>query len=84
MLDRLLTPILKEVLFFFIYFYQVCISPLFPSACRFSPSCSQYTMDAIGQQGPFLGIYLGLKRILRCHPLSPGGYDPVDGKSDTA
>ncbi len=82
MLDRLLTPILKEFLFFFIYFYQVCISPLFISPCRFTPSCSQYTMDAIWQHGPYVGIYLGVKRILRCQPFSFGGYDPVDRKSN--
>lgn len=84
MLDRFIKPILKEVLFFVIYFYRVCISPLFLSPCRFSPSCSQYTLDAIERHGPFLGIYLGVKRILRCQPFFPGGYDPADRKSDAA
>ena len=57
--------------------YQALISPLFPQACRFSPSCSRYAYDAIRMHGIFMGIYLGSKRILRCHPFNPGGYDPV-------
>ncbi|MCL5405175.1 MAG: membrane protein insertion efficiency factor YidD [Deltaproteobacteria bacterium] len=57
--------------------YQILISPLFPQACRFSPSCSQYTYEAIEMYGVPRGIYLGLRRILRCHPFNPGGYDPV-------
>ncbi|MFZ0929972.1 MAG: membrane protein insertion efficiency factor YidD [Syntrophobacteraceae bacterium] len=57
--------------------YQYIISPLFPRACRFSPSCSHYTHDAIRTHGISKGIYLGLRRILRCHPFNQGGYDPV-------
>jgi hypothetical protein len=57
--------------------YQILISPLFPQTCRFSPSCSRYAYDAIRAHGIFTGICLGLKRILRCHPFNPGGYDPV-------
>jgi hypothetical protein len=57
--------------------YQILISPFFPQACRFSPSCSRYTYDAIEIHGVPRGIYLGLRRILRCHPFNPGGYDPV-------
>ena len=58
-------------------FYQRVISPLFPPACRFTPTCSQYTYEAIERYGLFKGGWLGLKRILRCHPFNPGGYDPV-------
>ncbi|MFZ0942649.1 MAG: membrane protein insertion efficiency factor YidD [Syntrophobacteraceae bacterium] len=57
--------------------YQYLISPLFPQTCRFSPSCSHYTHDAIRTHGIPKGIYLGLRRIVRCHPFNPGGYDPV-------
>ncbi|MDR3569317.1 MAG: membrane protein insertion efficiency factor YidD [Syntrophobacteraceae bacterium] len=61
--------------------YQIMISPLFPQACRFSPSCSRYAYDAIEIHGVPRGIYLGLRRVLRCHPFSPGGYDPVPQRS---
>jgi uncharacterized protein len=58
-------------------FYKKFISPLLIPACRFSPSCSEYTYDAISRYGIWKGIYLGGKRILRCHPFSRGGFDPV-------
>ncbi len=57
--------------------YQFLISPMFPQACRFSPSCSRYAYEAIRVHGISKGIYLGLRRILRCHPFNPGGHDPV-------
>jgi putative membrane protein insertion efficiency factor len=57
--------------------YQLLISPLLPPACRFTPSCSQYAIDAIKYHGPFRGFFMALWRILRCHPFSDGGYDPV-------
>ena len=57
--------------------YQILISPLFPQTCRFSPSCSRYAYDAIRMHGISSGTYLGVKRILRCHPFNPGGHDPV-------
>jgi hypothetical protein len=57
--------------------YQYLISPLFPSSCRYVPSCSQYTKEAIMKYGLFKGSYMGARRILRCHPFHPGGYDPV-------
>lgn len=60
-----------------IRFYQIFISPALPSTCRFVPSCSQYAVEAITCFGLFKGGWLGLKRILRCHPFNPGGYDPV-------
>lgn len=60
-----------------IVLYQICISPWLPSSCRFYPTCSQYTLEAIEKYGVGRGIFLGAKRIIRCHPFHPGGYDPL-------
>lgn len=57
--------------------YQIFISPLFPPSCRFVPTCSAYAFEAIRKHGPFRGLFLAVKRILKCHPLHPGGFDPV-------
>lgn len=58
-------------------FYQVCVSPLLPPSCRFYPSCSAYTFTAIERFGPVTGIWLGVRRLCRCHPWNPGGVDYV-------
>jgi len=58
--------------------YQICISPFLIPCCRFYPTCSEYAITAIRRHGPFQGAVLGMMRILRCHPLHPGGYDPVN------
>lgn len=60
-----------------IWFYRNCISPFTPAACRYTPTCSQYCMEALRKYGLFKGGYLGLKRLLRCHPWGGSGYDPV-------
>lgn len=60
-----------------IRFYQTCISPLTPPSCRFTPTCSEYARQAIIKHGPIRGLYLALRRILRCHPWGGSGYDPV-------
>ena len=57
--------------------YQRYLSPLLPPSCRFTPSCSQYTIEAISRHGLFKGSLMGAWRILRCHPFSKGGWDPV-------
>jgi len=61
----------------FIRLYQNTLSRAFPPSCRFYPSCSQYTLEAIVKYGAIKGAWLGAKRISRCHPFHPGGYDPV-------
>lgn len=60
-----------------IKFYQRCISPFTPPMCRFTPTCSNYAIEAIKKHGPFKGTWLAVKRILRCHPWGGSGYDPV-------
>ncbi|GGO81171.1 putative membrane protein insertion efficiency factor [Marinobacterium nitratireducens] len=62
--------------------YQLFISPLLGPRCRFYPSCSQYGIEAIRSHGPFKGGWLTLKRLLKCHPGHPGGFDPVPGHCD--
>lgn len=57
--------------------YKYVISPVLPNACRFYPTCSQYAIEALTRHGLFKGGFLSIKRILRCHPLCDGGYDPV-------
>ncbi len=60
-----------------IRFYQLCISPLTPPSCRYTPTCSTYAIEALRRHGPVRGSWLALRRILRCHPWGGSGYDPV-------
>lgn len=69
---------MKKSVLFFISLYKKAISPLFPPSCRFYPSCSAYAYTAIEKYGVIKGGYLSVKRLLKCHPFHPGGYDPVN------
>ncbi len=72
MIRRILGALMIQV----IRFYQVGISPLIGPSCRFTPTCSQYAIEVIRKDGPLRGSWRALRRILRCHPWHPGGYDP--------
>lgn len=72
-----LSKIGEKLLIAPIVFYRYAISPLKPQSCRFTPTCSQYAIEAIKKHGPFKGSYLTAKRIGRCHPWGGHGYDPV-------
>jgi len=69
--------VLKKVALILITGYRKYISPLKKPSCIFVPTCSQYALDALNKYGFFKGVYLTIKRVLRCHPFSKGGYDPV-------
>jgi len=68
---------MKRILLLLISFYKIFINPLKGRTCRFYPSCSDYSKHAIVKYGALKGLVLSLKRILKCHPFNPGGYDPV-------
>lgn len=68
---------MKRIFLALIQGYQRLVSPLFPPSCRFYPSCSEYTYQAIEKYGALRGGWLGVRRISRCHPWNEGGYDPV-------
>lgn len=78
---KTISSILKKICIFLIRTYQLTISPRFShGACRYTPTCSQYTLEAIEIHGVLKGIWLGFLRIMRCNPLFKGGYDPVPPK----
>jgi putative membrane protein insertion efficiency factor len=68
---------MQRLLILLIQLYRYTVSPLLGTRCRFEPSCSCYTQEAIHEHGALKGSWLGLRRIARCHPFHPGGYDPV-------
>ncbi|MBQ4420912.1 MAG: membrane protein insertion efficiency factor YidD [Bacteroidales bacterium] len=79
-LKKIFSPflwLLKNIFLVLIQFYRHCISPLTPPSCRFTPTCSQYALEAIKKYGPLKGGWLSLKRIVRCNPWGGSGYDPV-------
>ena len=68
---------LQHIMIFIIYMYRVCIRPVLPPSCRFHPSCSEYAIESIKLFGVLKGSFCAFKRIIRCHPWSQGGSDPV-------
>ncbi len=73
---QLLRTMLATFLICGVRFYQICIRPVLPSVCRFTPSCSEYFILAVQKYGPLRGAWKGTGRICRCHPWHPGGHDP--------
>jgi putative membrane protein insertion efficiency factor len=67
----------RRIALFLLRFYKRFLSPLLPPMCRFEPTCSVYTMQAVEKYGVLRGVWLGMKRLGRCHPFNPGGWDPV-------
>lgn len=76
-ISQFIIEIPKNLLLLVIRFYRKFISPLSPPSCRFTPSCSHYGQEAVEKYGFLKGGWLAIKRIGRCHPFNPGGYDPV-------
>jgi putative membrane protein insertion efficiency factor len=74
---KLFNAVCKQIAFMLIRGYQMIVSPFIGPACRFYPSCSQYALDSIDRHGLLKGAALAVKRLGRCHPFHPGGYDPV-------
>jgi putative membrane protein insertion efficiency factor len=72
---------MKRLALLLIRLYQLTISKVMPSSCRFNPTCSQFTYEAIIRHGLFKGIWLGITRLVRCNPFHEGGYDPIPEKS---
>ncbi len=68
---------MKTALLFVIRFYRKFLSPLKPPTCRFVPTCSEYAAEAIEKYGPWIGLKMAARRVLRCHPFGSSGYDPV-------
>ncbi len=68
---------MKALLIAIVKLYKYLISPVLPGSCRFVPSCSEYMIEALKKYGALKGTYLSVKRVARCHPLHPGGFDPV-------
>lgn len=79
---KFLKHILTQLLLLPVYFYRSAISPLKPPTCRFTPTCSEYAVQALKTHGPFKGTYLAVRRIARCHPWGGHGYDPVPTKKE--
>jgi putative membrane protein insertion efficiency factor len=74
---KMINAALKRALIIVIKFYQIFLSPLKGPTCRFVPTCSEYALLAIEKYGPGRGLLKAVKRVLKCHPFHPGGYDPV-------
>ena len=73
---------MKKIIILIIKTYQITLSPLIGNNCRFHPTCSEYTIQAVNEHGVYRGLILGVKRISKCHPFGGKGYDPVPDKKD--
>ncbi len=76
-LYNFIKKILSSILIALVHIYQSVISPITPASCRYTPTCSTYSIEALKKHGPFKGLYLSIKRILSCNPWGGSGYDPV-------
>ncbi|MDR1725396.1 MAG: membrane protein insertion efficiency factor YidD [Bacteroidales bacterium] len=76
-IKKVINRYISIIFLFLIRFYQLSISPILPNSCRFTPTCSQYAIEAIKKYGAFKGGWLAFRRILRCNPWGKSGYDPV-------
>ncbi|MSP33749.1 MAG: membrane protein insertion efficiency factor YidD [Rickettsiales bacterium] len=77
-MHKFIAKIITQILIFFVRLYQILISPFISyDACRFNPSCSEYMLQSLAKQGFVKGLYNGIRRLLRCHPWSVGGNDPI-------
>ena len=72
--------LVKKIFILPVRVYQIVLSPMLGKNCRFEPTCSQYMIEAITEWGPIKGVYLGVRRIGKCHPWGPHGHDPVPKK----
>ncbi|GMR05184.1 MAG: membrane protein insertion efficiency factor YidD [Thermodesulfobacteriota bacterium] len=72
----------KRPLMLLIFLYKRLVSPVLPRSCRFYPTCSEYAYGAISHHGAIKGLFLSAKRLLKCHPFNPGGFDPVPASED--
>jgi putative membrane protein insertion efficiency factor len=79
---KFLSQVFAFPLIILVRIYQWILSPLFPSVCRYQPTCSHYMIESLQIWGPLKGTYLGIKRIMRCHPWGGHGHDPVPPKSN--
>lgn len=73
--------LITSILIALVRFYQIALSPYLPNSCRYTPTCSQYMIEAIREWGPLHGTWLGMKRLASCHPWGGHGHDPVPKKS---
>ncbi len=74
---NILKSLLTKFLVFLVRIYQRVLSPLLPPSCRYTPTCSQYAVEALKKHGPWRGLILSVRRFTRCHPWGGSGYDPV-------
>ena len=77
LIRRSLSSVISRTLILLVRIYQITLSPIVGRCCRYQPTCSSYFIDAVQQHGPGSGTWMGIKRILRCHPFTRGGFDPV-------